>query len=69
MSPLAVGGHDTFVFQDGEIRVKCFYVTHDCGQIINPDGLRNQTEVVVLDTDERPRKVVFSYSGASGLES
>ena len=26
----------------GEIRVPKFYVAHDCGQIINPDGLKNQ---------------------------
>ena len=26
----------------GKVRVTKFYVAHDCGQIINPDGLRNQ---------------------------
>jgi CO/xanthine dehydrogenase Mo-binding subunit len=28
----------------GQLAVKRFYVVHDCGQIINPDGLRNQIE-------------------------
>jgi hypothetical protein len=26
----------------GDIRVTKFYLAHDCGQIINPDGLKNQ---------------------------
>ena len=28
----------------GMVRVERFFVAHDCGQIINPDGLRNQIE-------------------------
>ena len=30
-----------------------FYVAHDCGQIINPDGLRNQLEGNVVQTVSR----------------
>jgi nicotinate dehydrogenase subunit B len=39
--------------QTGEIRVPRFYVVHDCGQIINPDGLKNQIEGCVVQTVSR----------------
>ena len=32
----------------GEIRVPKVYLVHDCGQIINPDGLKNQLEGNVI---------------------
>jgi CO/xanthine dehydrogenase Mo-binding subunit len=37
----------------GAIAVKRFFVAHDCGQIINPDGLRNQIEGNVVQTVSR----------------
>ena len=37
----------------GRIRVTRFAVAHDCGQIINPDGLRNQIEGNVIQTVSR----------------
>jgi len=37
----------------GKIRVAKFAVAHDCGQIINPDGLRNQIEGNVVQTVSR----------------
>jgi CO/xanthine dehydrogenase Mo-binding subunit len=37
----------------GVIRVPKFYVVHDCGQIINPDGLKNQLEGNVIQTVSR----------------
>jgi CO/xanthine dehydrogenase Mo-binding subunit len=37
----------------GVIRVPKFYLVHDCGQIINPDGLRNQLEGNVIQTVSR----------------
>jgi CO/xanthine dehydrogenase Mo-binding subunit len=37
----------------GVIRVPRFYVVHDCGQIINPDGLRNQIEGNIIQTVSR----------------
>ena len=37
----------------GAVRVTRFYVAHDCGQIINPDGLRNQIEGNVIQTTSR----------------
>ncbi|HZI84115.1 MAG TPA: molybdopterin cofactor-binding domain-containing protein [Casimicrobiaceae bacterium] len=37
----------------GKATVKKFYVVHDCGQIINPDGLKNQIEGNVVQTTSR----------------
>jgi nicotinate dehydrogenase subunit B len=37
----------------GKVTVKKFYVAHDCGQIINPDGLKNQIEGNVVQTTSR----------------
>ena len=37
----------------GEIRVTRFSIVHDCGQIINPDGARNQIEGSVIQTISR----------------
>ncbi|MGE5095486.1 MAG: molybdopterin cofactor-binding domain-containing protein [Betaproteobacteria bacterium] len=34
----------------GQVQVTGFHVAHDCGQIINPDGLRNQIEGNVVQT-------------------
>ena len=37
----------------GAMRVKRVYVSHDCGQVINPDGTRNQIEGGVMQTVSR----------------
>jgi nicotinate dehydrogenase subunit B len=37
----------------GAIRVPRFYVAHDCGQIVNPDGLKSQIEGNVIQTVSR----------------
>ena len=37
----------------GHVRVTRFFVAHDCGQIINPDGLKNQIEGNVVQTTSR----------------
>lgn len=34
----------------GHVQVTGFHVAHDCGQVINPDGLRNQIEGNVVQT-------------------
>jgi CO/xanthine dehydrogenase Mo-binding subunit len=54
----------------GEIAVKRFYVAHDCGQIINPDGLRNQIEGNVVQTVSRTLKeeVTFDRSTVTSLD-
>ena len=40
----------------GVIHVKNFAVVHDCGQIINPDGVRNQIEGNIVQTVSRTLK-------------
>ena len=54
----------------GEIAVKRFFVAHDCGQIINPDGLRNQIEGNVVQTVSRVLKeeLMFSQSKVTSLD-
>jgi CO/xanthine dehydrogenase Mo-binding subunit len=37
----------------GQVKVERFFVAHDCGQIINPDGLRNQIDGNVVQTVSR----------------
>src|SRR5262249_38250819 len=39
--------------RSGKIKVERFFVAHDCGQIINPDGLKNQIEGNVVQTVSR----------------
>ena len=54
----------------GEIRVTRFYVAHDCGQIINPDGLRSQIEGNVIQTVSRTLKeeLKFNRSTVTSLD-
>jgi nicotinate dehydrogenase subunit B len=54
----------------GEIKVKRFFIAHDCGQIINPDGLRNQIEGNVVQTMSRVLKeeVHFNRSNVTSLD-
>jgi nicotinate dehydrogenase subunit B len=50
--------------KSGDIRVTRFSIVHDCGQIINPDGARNQIEGSVVQTMSRTlrEKVKFNRS-------
>jgi nicotinate dehydrogenase subunit B len=48
--------------KSGEIAVKRFFVAHDCGQIINPDGVRNQIEGNVVQTVSRVMKEELQFS-------
>jgi CO/xanthine dehydrogenase Mo-binding subunit len=54
----------------GELAAKRFYVAHDCGQIINPDGLRNQIEGCIVQTVSRTFKerVTFDRSMVTSLD-
>jgi nicotinate dehydrogenase subunit B len=54
----------------GVIAVSRFYVVHDCGQIINPDGLRNQIEGNIVQTVSRTlmEKVTFDRSMVTSLD-
>ncbi|HEY0522268.1 MAG TPA: molybdopterin cofactor-binding domain-containing protein, partial [Stellaceae bacterium] len=54
----------------GAIRVPRFYVVQDCGQIINPDGVRNQVEGNVIQTVSRVlmEEVTFDRSMVTSLD-
>jgi nicotinate dehydrogenase subunit B len=54
----------------GKVRVSRFFVAHDCGQIINPDGLRNQIEGNVVQTVSRTllESLQFSRSTVTSLD-
>jgi nicotinate dehydrogenase subunit B len=56
--------------KSGQLAVKRFYVAHDCGQIINPDGLRNQIEGCIVQTVSRTLKeqVTFDRSMVTSLD-
>jgi CO/xanthine dehydrogenase Mo-binding subunit len=53
----------------GEIGVQRFFVVHDCGQIVNPDGVRNQIEGNIVQTVSRTLKeeVQFDRSAVTSL--
>ena len=54
----------------GVIKVAKFSVIHDCGQIINPDGLKNQIEGSVMQTVSRTliEEVKFDRSQVTSLD-
>ena len=54
----------------GEIRATRFYVVHDCGQIINPEGVLSQIEGNVIQTVSRTLKeeLTFSRSAVTSLD-
>lgn len=54
----------------GAIRVTRFVVVQDCGQIINPDGVRNQLEGNVIQTVSRVLKeeVTFDRGAVTSLD-
>ncbi len=56
--------------KSGEIRVKHFAIVQDCGQIINPDGVKNQIEGNVTQTVSRVLKeeVTFDRSRVTSLD-
>jgi nicotinate dehydrogenase subunit B len=56
--------------QTGAVAVKKFLVAHDCGQIINPDGLRNQIEGNVVQTVSRVmlEELQFNRSTVTSLD-
>jgi nicotinate dehydrogenase subunit B len=49
---------------DGQVRVKRVVVAHDCGLIINPDGLRNQIEGNVIQATSRALKEEVKFDRA-----
>jgi CO/xanthine dehydrogenase Mo-binding subunit len=54
----------------GEIRVVKFTIAHDCGLVVNPDGVRNQIEGQVVQTLSRTlhEELGFSRSGITSLD-
>jgi CO/xanthine dehydrogenase Mo-binding subunit len=54
----------------GETRCTRFFISHDCGQIINPDGLRNQLEGNIIQIVSRTLKeeLKFSRSAVTSLD-
>ena len=54
----------------GEVKVTKCFVAHDCGQIINPDGLRNQIEGNVVQTVGRTlfEEIKFNRSTITSLD-
>lgn len=54
----------------GDIRVKRFFVAQDCGQIINPDGVKNQLEGNMVQTLSRTLKeqVTFDRAQVTSLD-
>ncbi len=54
----------------GKIKVDRVFAVHDCGQIINPDGLRNQIEGNVVQTVSRTlvEKLTFNRSAVTSLD-
>jgi CO/xanthine dehydrogenase Mo-binding subunit len=49
----------------GQIQVKQVYVAHDCGQIINPDGVLNQVEGGVIQTVSRTLMEEVQWHGST----
>jgi nicotinate dehydrogenase subunit B len=56
--------------RSGQIKVAKFYVVHDCGQMINPDGVRNQIDGNILQTVSRTLKeeLKFDRSRVTSLD-
>jgi nicotinate dehydrogenase subunit B len=54
----------------GELRVPRFYIVHDCGQIINPNGVKAQIEGNVIQTVSRTLKeeLTFDRSMVTSLD-
>jgi len=53
--------------QTGETRVTRVFVAHDCGLIVNPDGLRNQIQGCVIQTISRALKEEVRFSAKEML--
>ncbi|MGA4552481.1 molybdopterin cofactor-binding domain-containing protein [Methylorubrum aminovorans] len=54
----------------GRVRVPRFFVVQDCGQIINPDGVRNQLDGNVIQTVSRVllEEVTFDRGAVTSLD-
>jgi CO/xanthine dehydrogenase Mo-binding subunit len=54
----------------GDIHVTRFYVVHDCGQVINPDGVKAQIEGNIIQTVSRTliEELKFNRSAVTSLD-
>jgi CO/xanthine dehydrogenase Mo-binding subunit len=54
----------------GNVRVERLAIAHDCGLIVNPNGLRNQIEGNAIQAMSRALKerVAFNTSGVTSLD-
>jgi CO/xanthine dehydrogenase Mo-binding subunit len=54
----------------GNVRVEKLAIAHDCGLIVNPNGLRNQIEGNAIQAMSRTLKesVAFNTSGVTSLD-
>ncbi|EKT62498.1 xanthine dehydrogenase family protein molybdopterin-binding subunit [Providencia burhodogranariea] len=54
----------------GQILIKKVYVAHDCGQMINPDGVKHQVHGNIIQSCSRVLKefATFDKSGTTSLE-
>jgi CO/xanthine dehydrogenase Mo-binding subunit len=54
----------------GVVRVRRFTIAHDCGLVVNPDGVRNQIEGQVVQTISRAlyEEVNFSRSAVTSVD-
>ncbi len=56
--------------ENGAVRVAKVWVAHDCGQMVNPDGVRHQVHGNVIQSTSRVLKefATFDRRGVHGLE-
>ena len=56
--------------ESGQVRIRRVVVAHDCGLIVNPDGVRNQIEGNVIQSISRTLKeeVTFNRSRVTSLD-
>ncbi|WP_371358439.1 molybdopterin cofactor-binding domain-containing protein, partial [Salmonella sp. E393-2] len=56
--------------ENGAVRVAKVWVAHDCGQMVNPDGVRHQVHGNVIQSTSRVLKefATFDRRGVTSLE-
>jgi CO/xanthine dehydrogenase Mo-binding subunit len=67
---VAIGMEVAVERASGKIKVERVFCAHDCGQIINPDGVRAQVEGSILQTISRVlmEEVKFDHSRVSSVD-
>lgn len=67
---VAAVAHVEVSLPEGQVRVRRVAIAHDCGLIINPDGLRNQIEGAVMQSVSRALKeqVTFDQTRVTSLD-